>query len=133
MGSDRHISAETIKRFNLPQPQRMQADKTLFVEKCPLDFSPLLAAHHVLRAAVQAGCGLISVRRGRWRYEFKVTDLVSKGIIVSKMNDLEALGTSALKMKLCGDEFDRMKGPQTQVHVRPPWNQSKAFGKGDGL
>ena len=134
MGSDRHLSARTIERFNLPQPQGIVVpEKTMFLENCPLDFPPHLLALRVLRAAVQAGCGKISVRRGRWRYEFRVEDLVPKGIIVSKMSDLEALGPSALKMKLSGDEFDRMKGPKTQVHVRPPWHQPEVFGKETNL
>lgn len=131
MASDRRISQRTIERFNLPKPEKsIQPGKTLFVEKCPLDFPPKLVAHHVLRAAVQAGCEIISVRRGRWHYEFKVDDLCPKEkiVIAQSLNRLEVLGLSAFKMKLAGDEFDEVKGPQTQVHVRPPWHQSAAFG-----
>ena len=95
------------------------------VEKCPLDFPPNLLAHHVLRSAVQAGCSKISIKRGHSRYEFKVEDLCPKDkiVIASSLGKLETLGLSAFKMKLAGSEFDEVKGPETQIHVRPPWNQ----------
>lgn len=126
MSSDRRLSPRTIAMFGLPKPQPVKVDRTLFVEKCPNDFPPNLLAHHVLRAAVQAGCSLISIKRGRSRIEFKVEDLCPKEkiVIASSLHRLETLGLSAFKMKLAGSEFDEVKGPQTQVHVRPPWNQS---------
>ncbi len=123
--SDRRLSPRTIERFGLPKPQPIKVDKTLFVENSPLNFPPNLIAHHVLRAAVQAGCSLISIKQGRSRIEFKVEDLCPKDkiVIASSLNRLETLGLSAFKLKLAGSEFDEMNGPQTQVHVRPPWNQ----------
>ena len=129
--SDRRLSPRTIERFGLPKPQSIQVDKTFFVERCPLDFPPHLVAHHVLRAAVQAGCSVISVRRGHRRHEYKVEDLCPKDkiVIASSLNKLETLGLSAFKLKLSGDEFGEANGPQTQVHVRPPWNNQESLAK----
>jgi hypothetical protein len=131
--SDRRLALRTLERFGLPKPSPIQVDKTFFVEKCPLDFPPHLVAHHVLRAAVQAGCSVISVRRGHSRTEFKVEDLCPKDkiVIASSLNKLETLGVSAFKLKLSGDEFGEANGPQTQVHVRPPWHNQERLSEGD--
>lgn len=134
MPSDRRLSERTLRLFGLPKPEsKVRVDKILFVENAPVDFPPNLLAHHVLRAAVQAGCSKISIRRGHSRVEFNVADLCPKEkiVIASSLGKLETLGISAFKMKLAGSEFDEMKGPQTQVHVRPPWNQAGGLAAGE--
>ena len=138
MSSERRFSPKVFERFRLPKPQPVKSERTLFVENAPgiygmENFPPKLLAHHLLRSAVQAGCEKINIKRGRWRYEFKVQDLCPKDkiVICSSLNKLETLGISAFKMKLAGSEFDEVKDPQAQVVVRPPWKQPGGLATGE--
>jgi hypothetical protein len=132
--SDRRIAAKSIERFGLLKPEpTIVPGRTLFVENCPHDFPPPLLARHYLRVAIQAGCEIMSIRRGLNRYEFKIQDMFPKQSIIaySRANQLEALGPSALKAKLAGDDQDTVKGIEHQELVRPPWNQPEALDQGE--
>ena len=124
--SERVIAAKSIERFGLLKPEAtIVPGRVLWVENCPLDFPPPLLARHYLRIAIQAGAEIMSIRRGIFRYEFKIQDMFPKNSIIAyqRANKLEALGPSALKQKLAGDDQDTVKGIEHQELVRPPWNQ----------
>lgn len=125
---ERRLSPKAVESLGLLKREEVIVpDKTLFVENCPLDFPPNLAAAHNLRVAVQNGCEKISVKRGRWRYEFQVKDFLPKVPIVSE----KALGPSAISLKQAGYDFGTFNGPGKQVLVSPPWNQPEALGEGE--
>jgi hypothetical protein len=132
--SERVIAAKSIERFGLLKPEpTIVPGRVLLVENCPHDFPPPLLARHYLRVAIQAGCEIMSIRRGLNRYEFKIQDMFPKQSIIaySRANQLEALGPSALKAKLAGDDQDTVKGIEHQELVRPPWNQPEALDQGE--
>lgn len=126
----RQPNQRSVEKFNLPSPQSViQSEKTLFVEKVPSDFPADLLAAHLLRAAINAGCEIISIKQGAARYEFRVQDIVPKDKILelAALDRIGAFGPSALSLKLSGYEFDRMTGPQSTIYIKPPWNSPEAL------
>jgi len=126
----KQLNPNSVSKFNLPAPRyAIESGKTLFVEKVPSDFPPDLLAAHLLRAAINAGCEIISVKQGSARYEFRVQDIVPKEKILelAALDRIGAFGPSALSLKLSGYEFDRMAGPQSSIYVKPPWNSPEAL------